>query len=258
MSAFTRLEPLTLRLAVTEEDKRGAERLRYKVFVEELGGEGALVDHVGRFERDAFDAVADQLILVDAKVDPASHEHVKGVYRLLRSDQMPKIGRFYSEAEYDISPLIASGRNLLELGRSCISAEHRGGTALFQMWQGLADYVLRHGCEVMFGTASFHGTDLKKLAHPLSHLHHAHMAPPELRALSVAHQPLDLLAANEVDRPRAMREMPPLIKAYLRLGGMIGDGAYIDHDFNTVDVFLVMDTARMSAKHRALYSAARG
>lgn len=258
MSAVAALDALSLRLAQTDEDRRGAERLRYKVFVEELDGDGTMVDHGARLERDDFDAVADQLILVDPSMDPTGYEHVKGVYRLLRWDQMPEIGRYYTAAEYDLAPLLASERKFLELGRSCIAPEHRGGAALFQMWQGLADYLVRHDCEVMFGTASFHGTDLEALAHPLSHLHHAYLAPEELRARSTDYQAMDLLPPEQVDRPRAMREMPPLIKAYLRLGGQVGDGAYIDNDFNTVDVFLVMDAARLSEKHRALYTATRG
>lgn len=248
---------LQLRLAQTEADLLGAQRLRYRVFVQELGGDGALVDHEGRFERDAFDDHADQLVLVDPARDMRALDHVVGVYRLMRSDQLGPAGRYYSEAEYELTALKSSGRKLLELGRSCIAREHRGGRALFQLWQGLGQYVGDHGCEVMFGTASFHGTNVAALAQPLSHLHHNFLAQDALRPRALAFQNMDLIPADKIDRPAAMRGMPALIKAYLRLGGMVGEGAYVDHAFNTVDVCLVMDTAQMSAKHRALYSGSR-
>ncbi len=259
-SAPTVMETISqfqLRLAQTPQDVRGAGRLRYRVFVEELGGDGPAVDHAARIERDAFDEHTDQLILVDPARDPEAGDHVIGVYRLMRPEQYQQAGRYYSDAEYDLSPLLASGRRLLELGRSCVDAEHRGGTAMFQLWQGLARYVARHQIDILFGVASFHGTDPEALAQPLSHLHHAHLAPAELRPRARSHQRMDLVPAAEIDRPAAMKATPSLIKAYLRLGGVVGEGAFIDRAFNTVDVCLVLDTARMSAKHRDLYTKPR-
>lgn len=248
---------LELRIAQSAQDLRGAGRLRYRVFVEELGGTGPGVDHDARIERDDFDAYTDQLILVDPSRDPAEGDHVVGVYRLMRPEQFARAGRYYSDTEYDLSSLLASERRLLELGRSCVDQAFRGGGAMFQLWQGLAAYVQRHEIEILFGVASFHGTDPQALAQPLSHLHHAHLAPADLRPKARAFQRMDLLAQEKIDRPAAMKETPSLIKAYLRLGGMVGEGAFIDRDFNTVDVCLVLDTARMSAKHRAFYTKQR-
>ncbi len=248
--------PFQSRLAVTEQDLLAAQRLRYRVFVEELGGDGPLVDHVGRFERDEFDGANDHLILVDTRRDPATLDHVVGVYRLLRSDQAAAFGRFYSDAEYDLTALRRSGRRLLELGRSCVAAEQRGGTAMFLLWNALADYVLEHGIEVLFGVASFHGTDLGRLRMPLAWLYHKHLAPEELRVrvLPAHYQTMDLVPVAALDRRAAMLAMPALIKAYLRLGGFVGDGAFIDHAFNTTDVCLLMDTAAMSARHKGFYT----
>jgi len=251
---------LVLRLAGSPRDLSAAQRLRYRVFVEELGGDGPLVDHASRLERDAFDPLFDHLILVDTRVDPASLEDVVGVYRLLPSDRVPKGGAFYSAGEYDLAPLIASGRKLLELGRSCVHPDYRGGTAMFHLWNGLADYVLERKIEVLFGVASFHGTDVGRLAQPLSWLYHHHLAPPGLRVAAKGRDRLDmnLLPREALDRKAAMLATPALIKAYLRLGGFVGDGAFIDHAFNTTDVCLVMDTARMSEKHRAYYTRKQG
>jgi putative hemolysin len=235
-------------------DLRAAQRLRYRVFVEELGGDGAMVDHAAGLEQDRFDPFFDHMILRDTARSDDPETQVVGVYRLLRADQAVQAGQFYSEDEYDLTPLRASGRRLLELGRSCVDARYRGGQALFHLWQGLARYVGDHGIEVLFGVASFHGTDPAALAAPLSLLHHRHLAPEALRARSKCYQPMDLLAPGAYQRKAAMVQVPALIKAYLRLGGCVGDGAYIDRTFNTTDVCLIMDTARLSQSRRDLYA----
>ena len=248
-----------VRLAVSDEDRRAAERLRYRVFVEELGGNGPMVDHAARLERDAFDPVVDHLLLIDNRRKAADLDHVVGVYRLLPGDRAEAFGRFYCDSEYDLTPLRASGRRLLELGRSCMDPDYRGGAGMHLLWNALADYVLDRGIEVLFGVASFHGTDAEALAAPLSWLHHHHLAPEGLRPVARAEgfQRMDLIAPEALDRRAAMLGMPALIKAYLRLGGMVGEGAYLDRPFNTTDVFLLVDTAAMSGRHRAFYEARR-
>lgn len=246
-----------LRLAANADDIRAGQRLRYEVFVEELGGNGAMVDHAERLERDAFDPIYDHLLLFD-RAAPGSP--AVGVYRLMRSDQLAPGARFYSEAEYDIDVLKRSGRRLLELGRSCVHPDYRGGAALMALWQGLLDYVDRHGVEVMFGVASFHGTDPAALAAPLSLLHARHLAPEALRvrARPEHFQRMDLMAEAEIDRVAAMRAVPALIKSYLRLGGYVGEGAYIDLDFNTTDVCIVVDIAEVPARMREIYARGAG
>jgi putative hemolysin len=243
-----------LKLAETDDDLRAAQALRYEVFVEELGAAGPLVDHAARLERDEFDPFFDHLLLFDRR-----RRGAVGVYRLLRDDQAERIGRFYSETEYDLAPLRATGRRLLELGRSCVHADYRGGTAMYELWSGLARYVSDHDIEILFGVASFHGTDTAALAQPLSFLYHRHLAPPELRVRArAAHfQRMDLMPEDRIDRRAAMVATPALIKAYLRLGGFVGDGAWVDHGFNTTDVCLVMDTARMDARQTRIYTGDR-
>jgi L-ornithine Nalpha-acyltransferase len=249
---------LEIRLARDALDLRAAQRLRYDVFVAELGGDGPMVDHDARLEADEFDALFDHLVLVDP-ARPVG-EHVVGVYRLLPGDRVGPEGRFYSEGEFDLGTLKSCGRKLVELGRSCVAADHRGGSALYLMWNGLAAYVLERGIEVMFGAASFHGTDGPALAQPLSWLYHNHLAPPELRVTARPAQRLEMnmIAPDALDRVAAQAMMPALIKAYLRLGGAVGDGAWVDHAFNTTDVRLVLDTSRMSARHRDFYIRKKG
>ena len=243
------------RLATDDTDLLAAQRLRYRVFVEELGGDGALVDHVHRLEKDEFDPVVDHLILVDNRRSRDDLDHVVGVYRLLPGERAAEFGRFYCDSEYDLAPLRASGRSLLELGRSCVDPAFRGSAGLMLLWSALAEYVLSRDIDILFGVASFHGTDAASLAQPLSWLHHNHLAPQNLRphALADARQPMALIPAEKLDRRAAMLGMPPLIKAYLRVGGQVGEGAWIDHEFNTTDVFLLVDTKSMSQKHRKFY-----
>lgn len=242
-----------LRLARDEAEVRAGQRLRYEVFIEELGGNGALVDHANRLEIDEFDPYFDHLILYDRAREG---DQAVGVYRVMREDQMARAGRYYTESEYDVSRLKASGRRLLELGRSCVHADYRGGQALKRLWQGLLGYVEDNDIEVMFGTASFHGIDMAPLKLPLALLHHYYLAPEELRVrvLPEHYQTMDLLAKTEIDPVAAMREVPALIKAYLRLGGFVGEGAYIDLPFNTTDVCVVVDIARVPERVRAVYA----
>jgi len=243
------------RLASTPDDLRAAQRLRYEVFVAELGGGGAGVDHDLRLETDTFDPVYDHLLLEDLN---RTEDPVVGVYRLMPGARVDEIGAFYTEGEYDIAPLRDGGRPLLELGRSCLHAEYRGGMALAVMWAALADYVVSRRIEVLFGVASFHGTDIAALAAPLSHLNDRHLAPPDLRvrARTEHARSMDLMPSDQIDRVAAVKAIPALIKGYLRLGGFVGDGAFIDHAFNTTDVCLVVDVNRMSKKHRGFYTRA--
>ena len=245
-----------VRLARGEEDLRLAQALRYRVFVEELGGDGPLVDHDRRLEADRFDPVFDHLMLLD---HGRAGSPCVGVYRVMRDDQAAAAGQFYCDDEYDLDVLERSGLRLLELGRSCLHEEYRGGTAMMHLWNGLAAYVEAHGIDLMFGVASFHGTDAMAFAEPLSLLHHRYLAPEEIRVRARASHfhSMDLIADADLDRVAAARALPALIKGYLRMGGVVGEGAYIDHAFNTTDICLLMDVKRVSQKQLGLYTQGR-
>ncbi len=245
-----------VKLATTQDEVLGAQHLRYQVFVQELGSDGDLLDHDRQLETDRFDAHCDHLILIDKSRPLDALHQVVGVYRVLSDARAAEVGQFYSEDEYDLTPLKTSGRKLLELGRSCLHPEYRGGTAMFHLWQGLADYVIERDIEILFGVASFHGTDIEALAAPLSLLHNRHLAPEELRvrAKSANARDMSILDPANLDARKAMLAVPALIKAYLRLGGCVGEGAFVDHAFNTTDVCLVMDTQKMNARQKNIYA----
>lgn len=241
------------RLALTNDDVRQAQALRYTVFVDELGADGPMVDHNARLERDAFDEHAQQLLLLD--LARADGDQVVGVYRLMDDTGARRAGRFYSENEYDVTVLTQSGRRLLELGRSCLHKDYRGSAGVLHLWQGVAEIVRARQIDVLFGVASFHGTDLAALAPSLALLHQDHLAPDDICVRSTAYQPMDL--GPIADRVAAMKQVPALIKAYLRLGGFVGDGAFVDLAFNTTDVCLILDLARMNRKQAAAYGGTR-
>lgn len=246
-----------VRLAQSDDDVRAAQNLRYRVFVHEMGAHVSREEHVLRLERDDYDPYFDHLLLIDRNL--ASDNNVVGVYRLMRGRAAQSGIGFYGAQEYDLSKLLATPRKTVELGRSCVAKEYRGGVGMHLLWDGLGEYVTSRGIEIMFGVASFHGTDVEALADALSFLHHKHLAPEDLRVrvIDTQYVSMNRKPLEEINNKAALRAIPSLIKAYLRLGGFVGDGAFIDREFNTVDVCLLMDTKRMAARYRDFYARKR-
>ena len=245
---------LGVRLAGTPAELDAALALRFRVFYEEMGARPDTATAAARRDTDAFDAVADHLLVLDHDLGegPAA---VVGTYRLIRREAAERVGGFYSAGEYDISPLLAYPGRVLELGRSCVHEAYRTRGTLQLLWRGIAAYVFQHRVDLMFGCASLPGTDLDALAPALSFLHHNHLAPPALRprALARLHVPMDRLDPGGVDLRAALAELPPLVKGYLRLGGFVGDGAVLDTQFNTTDVCIVVKTDLVTDKYYRHY-----
>lgn len=210
-------------------------------------------------DTDAYDLVADHLLVEHHMPTGIS---VVGTYRLLRQSA-PAFEDFYSSGEFDLSPLLdharTSGGRLLELGRSCVAPAFRNSATIQLLWRGIADYLAAHGISHMFGCASFAGTDAALHAEPLSYLTHHVLAPPHLRvrALDGARIDLNMLPIGAYDPVCAMRALPPLMKGYLRTGALVGDGAWIDHDFGTIDVFVVMPVGAIKARYSDRFSGLR-
>ena len=246
-----------VRLAESAAEVAAAQRLRYRVFVEEMGATTTPEDTAERRERDRFDPYFDHLLLIDRECeDPDLEMGVVGVYRVMPGSVARAGLGFYGQQEYELDLLLNYPRETLELGRSCVDEAYRGGTGMHLLWTGLGQYVADHDVSILFGVASFHGTETAPIAQALSYLHHNHLAPEDLRVRAVAANfvDMDILPPDQVDKIEALRQIPALIKAYLRLGGFVGEGAYIDREFNTVDVCLIMDTSRMVQRYRSFYS----
>ncbi len=246
---------LAVRLAETWDEVDAALALRYRVFFDEMQARASPGIVAKQRDVDEFDPYCDHLMVLDSALGtgPAA---IVGTYRMLRREGAAKVGRFYSSAEYDLGPILAHRGPILEMGRSCVDAAHRTRAAMQLLWRGIAAYVFAHKIDILFGCASFHGTDPVAMRVPLSYLHHYHLAPDGVRprALPARYVAMDMLAKSEVDARAAMRDLPPMIKGYLRLGGTVGDGAVIDHDFNTVDVFVLVQMQAVADKYYRHYT----
>jgi L-ornithine Nalpha-acyltransferase len=245
---------LAVRLAEGPSEVAAAQALRYRVFYEEMGAEPTGEMARARRDFDRFDDVADHLLVID-HARGTGPQSVIGTYRLIRRSAAARVGRFYSAEEYDISAIVAYPGEILELGRSCVDAAARNRPTMQLLWRGIATYVFFHQIDLMFGCASLPGTDPEALSAPLSYLYYHHLAPPALRPRALAARYVDMrrLATNAIDHARALAELPPLIKGYLRLGGFVGDGAVIDHQFNTTDVSIVVKTDLITDKYYRHY-----
>jgi L-ornithine Nalpha-acyltransferase len=246
-----RIGNLEIRLAETQEDIRACQRLRYEVFYEEMAAKPLGDMAAKRLDYDKFDAVADHLMVLDRSApeasndDPVSRGKVIGTYRLIRRDVADAHGGFYTSGEYDIAPMLkraGPGVNFLELGRSCVHREHRNRPTINMLWHGIGQYIAAYDIDVMFGCASFPGVDPKALAQPLSFLHHTLQTPKNfhVRALPDQYAEMNLLPAEDINERAALRQMPPLIRGYMRAGCVFGEGAVIDPQFSTVDVFVML------------------
>lgn len=245
---------LEVRLARTAAEIDAAQALRYRVFYEELCAEADAQARASRRDVDAMDERCDHLLVLDHAAE-GNAPAVVGTYRMNRQATERRSSDFYSSDEYDLAPLIAYPGCLLEVGRSCVAPEYRRGAVMQLLWAGIAEYVSRHDVALMFGCASFPGSDPQVRALGLSYLYHHHLARPELRARAVGDRyvAMDLIAKTDVDPEKAWAGLPPLIKGYLRLGGCVGDGAVIDPQFDTVDVCVVVEASRIAEKYYRFY-----
>lgn len=241
---------LEARIAQTRSEIDAAQELRYRVFYEEMSAIPSERAAEERRDSDRFDDICDHLLVID-KQRAGTADEVVGTYRLLRSSIANAHGGFYTSSEYDIALLIAHHGETLELGRSCVEEQYRNRPTMQLLWQSIAQYVFNYDISIMFGCASLPGTDPKQLALPLSYLYHHHLAPPALRpkALVDLYVDMQLLPVEQVEARRALAALPPLIKGYLRLGGFVGDGAVVDHQFNTTDVSIVVKTDQVTDKY---------
>ncbi len=245
---------LGVRLATSADEIDAMQALRYRVFYGEMGAKADAATARSQRDRDAYDAVADHLLVVDHDLGEGA-KGVVGTYRLIRSEAAAKIGHFYSADEYDLSKLEAFDGKILELGRSCVAEQYRGRAVMQLLWSGIAAYVFHHDIALMFGCASLPGTDTDALATELTYLYYHHLAPAAIRPRALPHRYIEMrrVDRDSFDPRRALAALPPLVKGYLRLGGFVGDGAVIDAQFNTTDIAVVVKTDLVTQKYAHHY-----
>ncbi len=254
-SVDVRSNALHLRLAETEEEVAAAQALRYRVFYEEMSAKATAEMAAAKRDFDAFDAYCDHMVVFESARGDRP-EAIIGTYRVMRREAAKRCGRFYTAGEYDVANLLAYPGEVLELGRSCIEAGHRNGASMQLLWRGISEYVRAHDIGLMFGCASLPGVEPEVLAVPLSYLYHHHLAPPALRARALPERrvAMNVIPPGDISPRRALHMLPPLIKGYLRLGGFVGDGAVVDHDFGTTDVCIVVKTEWVTDRYIRHYT----
>ncbi len=246
---------LEVSLATTFAEIDAAMRLRFEVFNLELR-EGLSASYEHGFDRDAFDAWCDHLIVRDVNTDA-----VVGTYRLLRGSIAQRNLGFYSANEFDLTNLQNLPGETLELGRSCVARSHRSFATINLLWQAITQYAAQFNIEYLFGCASLHAAGAHEIAPVYAYLRHHHFAPTDLRVAPLESHRMPLVEtlademADTLNERAALRALPPLVKGYLRAGAVMGGAPAFDAEFGTADLFVLLRTAQMAARYQQHYSA---
>lgn len=212
-----------------------AQKLRWRVFVEELGAK--LTSRTPGVDQDFYDPYCDHLIVRDE-----ANGRIVGTYRILPPQAARKVG-YYSENEFDLTNLAPLRPHMVEVGRSCIDPDYRTGATISLLWAGLARYMRENGHQYLIGCASISMKDGGHNALGVYHALAAHRAPPEYRVFPRHPLPLDHI----VGKPNP--NIPPLIKGYMHAGAWIcGEPAW-DPDFNTADLLILLPISRVDARY---------
>lgn len=250
-----RLGSLIVRLARTADEIDAAQALRHRVFFKDTHGE---IDMFGR-DADRFDAFCDHLIVIDASLAGSTTSKIVGTYRLLREEQAALAGGFYSQSEFDIAGLAQRmpARRILELGRSCVLPQYRTRRTVELLWQGIWACCRQWSIDILCGCASFAGTNPAQHALALSYIHHHALAHDawRIKGHAAKYVTMDLMPREAIHERSAFNAMPPLIKGYLRVGATFGDGAVVDYEFGTTDVFVILPVEHIAPRYIAHFGA---
>lgn len=236
--AFSEDRRLSIGLAHSQLEVQEAQRLRYKVFAEEMG---AQLLGSGGLDVDGFDQYCDHLIVRDTDTN-----QVIGTYRILNPEKANEAGGYYSAAEFDLSRIAHLFVRTVEVGRACVHQNYRNGGTITMLWAGLARYMQTHNYEYMIGCGSVSMADGGHAAASLyQRLQDEYLSPLEYRVF-----PRNPLLNNSL-RTDMQAACPPLIKGYLRLGAYIcGEPAW-DPYFNTADMLVMLPLSRINPRYAA-------
>jgi putative hemolysin len=224
-------------IALSQAEVREAQRLRYRVFVEEMGASISSANE--RLDRDEFDPYCEHLLVRNCQSG-----RVVGTYRILSAAQSLRAGGFYSEREFHLDGLAGLKARMIEIGRACVDPDYRSGAVIATLWSGLAHYLWRSGHDYVIGCASVATNDGGRLATSIYHsIQREYASPLGWRVRPRCQFPLG-------NGPiYADPQIPPLLKGYLRLGAYVcGEPAW-DAKFNTADLLLMLPLVRMNPRY---------
>ena len=257
-----RIGNLETRLARNASEIDAAQAVRYKVFVEEMKAQIPQDADRRKRDADAWDLVCDHLLVLDTSIEGDPEDQIVGTYRLLRQDVAARTGGFYSASEFSVGTLLERhpDKKFMELGRSCVLPDYRTKRTVELLWQGNWAYALKYGVDAMFGCGSFPGVIPEEHALALSFLHHNVVVSGEwdVSARPELYRTMDLMPVEAINMRKALAALPPLIKGYMRLGAMVGNGAVVDHAFRTTDVLIVLPITNISGRYLNYYGADAG
>ncbi|MFD2111680.1 GNAT family N-acetyltransferase [Thiorhodococcus fuscus] len=227
-------ERLFVELATSEHEVREAQALRYRVFGEEMG---AKLKGAAQLDIDAFDDYCKHLLVRETKTG-----RVVGCTRILTDSEAKRLGRFYSESEFDLEPIKALQGRLLEVGRTCIAPEFRQGSAIAVLWSGLAGFIHLHGFDYLFGCASMPlGERDIQAAAIMNRIRRQAMGPEHLRVTPRAPLLTSQTSDDTLDAP-----LPALLRAYIRLGAKACGEPCRDPDFGVGDVLMLLNVDELN------------
>jgi len=229
---------LVVEIANNHKDIIASKKLRYKVFVEEMGVDiNGLTDML---EEDYYDDRCYHLLVKDTKTG-----EVVASTRILSDTQASQAGSYYSENEFDLTGLLPLPGKVLEIGRTCVHAGYRKGSAISILWSGLSRFMIIHKIDYLIGCASIPMLDGGINANTIiQKLRMSYFTNPDRRVI-----PRTPLPANMEYGERIV--LPPLLKAYLRLGAKVCGELSVDPDFNVADLFILLDMDDLHPRYQS-------
>ena len=255
---FSKIEVdnFVIKIAEKKSELKKAQSLRYSVFYKEKKAIPTILKKILRLDYDKIDKYADHLIVLD-KNRRGIKNKIVGTYRLLRGDITALCGGFYTSSEFDLSKILKSYKNnqILELGRSCVHKDYRNGNIMNLLWKAIAEYIKLYDIKILLGCASFHGTDVMKYTNELSYLRNNFSLPDELsvKSLDSKSYSTNIKINSDTGDIRTFVKLPPLIKGYIRIGGKVSHDFFIDHNFNTIDLCVIVRTDNIDEKYKKKY-----
>ena len=238
----------TIKIAESNFEIKKAQSLRYKIFFKEKKIKKKSFKFLLQRDYDFYDKISDHLIIIDNNRE--IRDNVIGTYRLLRGNCAKLYRGFYTEQEFDISNLKKnfSSKDILELGRSCVHPQYRSGIILKLLWQGISNYIKMYKIKVLMGCASFHGTNPSKFKDEFSLLYKSYRLPEDYDVKSL--QSNEISFNKNINHSTILNKLPPLIKGYLRAGGMVSENFYIDKEFETIDYCVIILTEKIVSRYQ--------
>ena len=242
-----------VKLVEKKSELKKAQSLRYSVFYKEKKALPSLAKKILCLDYDRIDKFADHLIVID-KTQKDFKNKIIGTYRLTRGDVGISFGGLYTSAEFNLSNILNSYNHsqILELGRSCVHKDYRNGFIMNLLWKAIAEYIKLYDIKILLGCASFPGTDINKFSNELSYLRENFSLPDDLSVVSLDENIFHTHSTDNtnLNKLRTFAKLPPLIKGYLRVGGKVSSSYYIDYNFNTIDLCVVVKTSSINKKYK--------